>query len=101
MTPNKHINRAIGCLVLVSQAIFAPASFAAPEDQVNADGTTITGNRELPLGLYIIPWRDPDPVEIENQPTRLVVEELVPLDPDVFRRQIRYHEDIHGKSANQ
>lgn len=54
-------------------------------------GTTIVGERESPIGLYIMPWRDARPEEGMDRPARLLQEKLLPLDEEVFVRQIEYH----------
>lgn len=54
-------------------------------------GITIRGNDELPLGLYIMPWKEPEPVEIETAPTQLLTHELKPIDPTVFERELQYY----------
>lgn len=54
-------------------------------------GTTIVGERESPIGLYIMPWREARPEEGMDRPARLLQEKLLPLDEDVFVRQIEYY----------
>ncbi|MDP9142063.1 MAG: hypothetical protein M3O62_14895 [Pseudomonadota bacterium] len=56
-----------------------------------SSGTTIIGERESPIGLYIMPWRDSRAEDDLDRPARLLQEKLVPLDEDVFLRQIEYH----------
>ncbi len=62
------------------------------ESQLELDKTEITGARELPKVLYIVPWKktapDPRPLPMRS----LIDEALAPIDIDVFRRQVRYHE---------
>lgn len=54
-------------------------------------GTTIVGEQESPIGLYIMPWRDAAPEEGMDRPARLLQEKLLPLDEEVFVRQVEYH----------
>jgi hypothetical protein len=70
-----------------------PDSPAAASRQPGApsSGTTIIGERESPIGLYIMPWRDSRAEDDLDRPARLLQEKLVPLDEDVFLRQIEYH----------
>ncbi|NOX77160.1 MAG: hypothetical protein GXP17_11250 [Gammaproteobacteria bacterium] len=68
--------------------IFSPGAVA--EIKIELDKTEITGARELPKILYVVPWKQtaPDPRPL---PMRSLVEELlVPIDMDEFRRQVRY-----------
>lgn len=54
-------------------------------------GMSIIGNEELPKSLYIIPWKEAGYVDIAGQPPQgLIDEALSPVDPEVFRRELRY-----------
>lgn len=62
------------------------------ETKLELEATEITGARELPKVLYIVPWKktQPDPRPL---PMRSLVDEILsPVDMDVFRRQVRYHD---------
>lgn len=62
------------------------------EDRIDLDGTSITGNRELPKVLYIVPWKKNVAVDLKGKPRQSLVDEaLSPVDRDVFRRQIDYY----------
>jgi len=63
---------------------------AAPQALPGA-GTTVVGEREAPIGLYIMPWRQSQAEGGLDGPARLLDVELRPLDPEVFRRQVEYH----------
>ncbi|MEQ1437938.1 hypothetical protein AAG565_01115 [Fontimonas sp. SYSU GA230001] len=71
---------------------------AAPSGAVREPGagTTIIGERESPIGLYIMPWRESRPEKQMDRPARLLQEKLLPLDEDVFVRQIEYHQALSG-----
>ena len=63
------------------------------------EGTEITGNRELPRVLYIVPWKSVERFEIESPPISSIMEqELKPLERASFRRKINYHEAIFTKA---
>ena len=66
----------------------------APAIETNQDGTTVVGDRESPIGLYITPWRNEAPEVARDRPARFLEEQLLPLDADVFRRQIEYYNTI-------
>lgn len=57
-------------------------------------GTTIVGERDSPIGLYITPWRNAAPEKELDRPARFLEEALMPLDPEVFRRQLEYYNTI-------
>ena len=56
-----------------------------------AGGTQVIGEQEAPIGLYIMPWRQSAAEGGLDRPARLLEDSLLPLDPDVFRRQVEYH----------
>jgi hypothetical protein len=71
---------------------------AAPQDaevQLQSEGMNVYGQSELPKVLYIVPWKRRQPGEIEMPASKsLASDVLEPIDPEIFRRQIRYHELI-------
>lgn len=72
----------------------APGSSAAPIPADATSGTTIVGDQESPIGLYITPWKDDYAERGLDRPARLVDEAMEPIDPATFRRQIEYYETI-------
>ena len=64
-------------------------------DSVELERTTITGNRELPNVMVIVPWKPADAGDLLDGPGRSLVDEaLAPLDREEFRREVRYHEAL-------
>lgn len=73
---------------------------AVAQDILQLEGTEITGNKELPQVLYIVPWKTIEPFEIEAPPIESVLDQkLVPIDRAAFRRNIYYHQAIYSKAA--
>ncbi len=71
---------------------FEPVRPAAPGAVEKAQtGTTVIGDAESPIGLYIMPWRQSQAQAGLDRPARLLDEALLPLDPEVFKRQVEYH----------
>ena len=86
----------------------APSSAAAPSpaarveagkergpsttmDRLELDATTITGNRELPKVMYVVPWKRADIGELGGKPLRSLVDEVLePVDREVFGRENSY-----------
>jgi hypothetical protein len=61
-------------------------------DRLNLDTTVVTGTRELPKVLYIVPWKKSDLGELPSQPFNTLLDEaLMPVDRDVFRREVTYY----------
>ena len=54
-------------------------------------GTTVIGEQESPIGLYIMPWRQSGAQAGLDRPARLLDEALLPLDLEVFKRQVEYN----------
>ena len=76
----------------------APAGSA---DRLELDATSIRGNQELPKVLYIVPWKDPELGDLVGKPVNSLVDEvLAPVDREVFRRQIRYFDQLYGEAGN-
>jgi len=64
-------------------------------DRLQLDATEITGNRELPKVLYIVPWKHPDLGDLGGKPVNSLVDEVLqPLDRDVFQRENRYYDAL-------
>jgi hypothetical protein len=61
-------------------------------DRLNLGTTVVTGNRELPKVLYIVPWKKADIGDLPAQPFNTLLDEaLTPVDRDVFRREVTYY----------
>jgi hypothetical protein len=73
----------------------AAAPAAKPSGPVALDPTQITGNRELPKVMYVVPWKRPSLGEYPGQPPNSLLDEVLsPVDRDVFKRQNRYFEAL-------
>ena len=73
---------------------------AATTGTVELGTTQITGNRELPRVLYVVPWKRADLGEPSGKPAKSLLDEvLAPVDRDVFRRQNRYHDALQPDTA--
>lgn len=64
-------------------------------DRIELDTTDITGNRELPKVLYIVPWKRSDLGDLVGKPVNSLLDEVLqPLDRDVFQRENRYYDAL-------
>ena len=78
-------------------------------DRLELDTTQITGNRELPKVLYIVPWKRADLGDLVGKPVNSLLDEvLTPVDRDVFKRENRYYRALqaadrrgHGASRSR
>ncbi len=88
-------------LSLQIYVIFAISTIVSvnAQERLQMEGTEITGNRELPMVLYIVPWKSVQRFEIEAPPiTSVMDQKLAPLDRASFIRTIHYHEAIYSKA---
>ncbi len=70
-------------------------------DSLILDATAITGNRELPKVLHIVPWKDSDLGDLTGRPVNSLLDEVLsPVDRDVFLRQVSYFEQLYGAPEN-
>ena len=100
-----------GGIKAVPKAATAAAAPAAPVrtpggpksramDQIDLGATQVTGNRELPNVMYVVPWKRPDLGEFAGRPPKSLLDELLaPVDREVFRRQNRYFAALHPDTA--
>ena len=71
-------------------------------DRLQLDATAITGNRELPKVMSIVPWKAAEPPGGPDRPMGSLSEEVLsPLDRDEFRREITYFGDLASHSADR
>jgi hypothetical protein len=61
-------------------------------DRLELDTSQITGNRELPKVMVVVPWKRSDIGDLVGRPVNSLVDEaLQPVDREVFRREIDYY----------
>ena len=69
-------------------------------DRVELETTDITGNRELPKVLYIVPWKRSDLGDLVGKPPNSLLDEVLqPIDRDVFLRENRYYDALKPDAA--
>ena len=87
----------------------APASTAPPRaggqksanaaDKLQLGTATVTGDREQPKVMYVVPWKRPDIGDAEGKPMNSLVDEILsPVDRDVFRREVRYYQTVKSNA---
>lgn len=69
-------------------------------DRLELDTTVVTGNRELPKVLYIVPWKKANLGDLPGQPFNTLLDEVLePVDRDVFRREVTYFDAVTGGAS--
>jgi hypothetical protein len=67
-------------------------------DHLELDPTAITGNRELPKVMVIVPWKRAELGDLTGKPANSLLNEVLePVDREVFRRELRYFEALETK----
>lgn len=80
------------CLVLFP-AVLAAAGDVNSDEQSEAkelSGMSIVGNDEAPKSLYIVPWKSSE-IGAETSLDTMLNEGDVPVDRDVFKRQLGFY----------
>jgi hypothetical protein len=74
----------------------AKPSEAKPSEAKELSGMSIVGNDEAPKSLYIVPWKSSE-VGVETSLKTMLNESDVPVDRDVFKRQIGFYQASTSK----
>jgi hypothetical protein len=91
-SPPKAASKAAAPAPSQPAAAGQPSAPGKANDRLELDPTQISGNRELPRVMYVVPWRRPDLGEFAGRPPNSLLDEvLAPVDRDVFRRQNSYY----------
>jgi hypothetical protein len=71
-------------------------------ERLDLGATEITGNKELPKVMYVVPWKRADLGDLTGKPANSLVDEVLqPVDRDVFNRQQRYYHTVAPEKAGQ
>jgi hypothetical protein len=69
-------------------------------DRLELDATQITGNKELPKVMYVVPWKHSDLGDLTGKPANSLVDEVLqPVDRDVFNREERYYHTVAAQKG--
>ena len=78
----------------------AAAADGKAMDRLELERTQITGNRELPKVMVIVPWKRSDIGDLVGRPVNSLVDEVLqPVDREVFRREINYYGALSAEKA--
>lgn len=79
-------------------AVSADAGSRGTMDHLELDATAITGNRELPKVMVIVPWKKADLGDLSGKPANSLLNEVLqPVDREVFRRELSYFDALEAK----
>jgi hypothetical protein len=79
----------------------APGQKTAPKiDRLELGTATVTGDREQPKVMYIVPWKRSDIGDLAGKPMNSLVDEiLAPVDRDVFKREVLYYHAVQADTS--
>jgi hypothetical protein len=93
--------RKLSLQLFVIFAISCIASVNAQE-KLEMQGTAITGNKELPKVLYIVPWKSAERFDISTPPMISIMDQkLGPIERASFKRTVHYHDAIFAKTKTE
>jgi hypothetical protein len=73
---------------------------AAKNDRLELGTATVTGDREQPKVMYIVPWKRSDIGDLTGKPMNSLVDEiLAPVDRDVFKREVVYYGAVQAEAS--
>jgi hypothetical protein len=73
---------------------------AAKIDRLELGTATVTGDREQPKVMYIVPWKRSDIGDLAGKPMNSLVDEILsPVDRDVFKREVVYYRAVQADAS--
>jgi len=86
------------CLLPLLALLTLAAQTSQAEQRLDMEGAAIFGNKESPNVLYVVPWRPAKQLTGMMPPEMNTMDGLlVPLDRDVFRRQVDWYQTFGEK----
>jgi hypothetical protein len=71
-------------------------------DRLDLGTATVTGDREQPKVMYIVPWKRSDIGDLAGKPMNSLVDEiLAPVDRDVFKREVVYYKAVQADASQK
>jgi hypothetical protein len=69
-------------------------------DRLELGTATVTGDREQPKVMYIVPWKRSDIGDLSGKPMNSLLDEaLAPIDREEFKRQVVYYQAVRADAA--
>jgi hypothetical protein len=78
----------------------SPQKASGASDRLELGTATVTGDREQPKVMYIVPWKKSDIGDLAGKPMNSLVDEiLAPVDRDVFKREVVYYKAVQADAS--
>jgi hypothetical protein len=72
----------------------------AATDRLELQTATVTGDREQPKVMYIVPWKRSDIGDLSGKPMNSLLDEaLAPVDRDEFKREVVYYQAVRADAS--
>ncbi len=69
-------------------------------DHLELGTATVTGDREQPKVMYIVPWKKSDIGDLSGKPMNSLLDEaLAPVDRDEFKREVVYYQAVKADAS--
>jgi hypothetical protein len=69
-------------------------------DKLELQTATVTGDREQPKVMYIVPWKKSDIGDLSGKPMNSLLDEaLAPVDRDEFKREVMYYQAVRADAS--
>ena len=69
-------------------------------DRLELGTATVTGDREQPKVMYIVPWKKSDIGDLSGKPMNSLLDEaLAPVDRDEFKREVIYYQAVKADAS--
>ncbi len=73
---------------------------SAAVDRLELQTATVTGDREQPKVMYIVPWKRSDIGDLSGKPMGSLLDEaLAPVDRDEFKREVMYYQAVRADAS--
>jgi hypothetical protein len=73
---------------------------AGTPDRLDLGTATVTGDREQPKVMYIVPWKKSDIGDLSGKPMNSLLDEaLAPVDRDEFKREVAYYDAVKADAS--
>jgi hypothetical protein len=78
----------------------APTQKSTAADRLDLGVATVTGDREQPKVMYIVPWKKSDIGDLSGKPMNSLLDEaLAPVDRDEFKREVVYYTAVKADAS--
>jgi hypothetical protein len=98
MKANTLLYGAIIAIILLAPQAFADD--ANPDEPKTMSGISILGNQEAPKSLVIVPWKGSELGANPGLASDMLDAGAVPVDRDVFMRQLDYYQIRAGRETD-